>query len=224
MGAGACAPTIKPACVWAERDRAPARERADRTAENREALPPEQAVAAPVAEVDRDRLCVAATNQAARRRERDRELPRALCARFLPVTGRDERERELRLLFPRALAERSERGLEVRELVALRVPDRARFPSDRDRLPRRELARAEEAERLLLLLCRPCSRPAAGFARRDVFLPLALPAAVSRPMILLKLLCSPPAVSSSTSSARLFSSNFCSHSSHSMGSSEVSPL
>jgi len=176
-----------------------------------------------VAEVDRDRLWVAATNQAARRRERERELPRALCARFLPVTGRDERERELRLLFPRALAERSERGLEVREVVALRVPDRDRLPPDLDRLPRRELARAEEAERLLLL-CRPGSCPAAGFARRDVFLPLALPAAVSRPMILLKLLCSPPAVSSSTSSARLFSSNFCSHSSHSMGSSEVSPL
>src|SRR5690242_11818238 len=84
----------------------------------------------------RIRIVSMSPHYAARRRERDRELPRALCARFLPVTL--PLERELRPLFPRTLVLRPEREREERELLARRAPERFR---------RRELPRAEDAER-----------------------------------------------------------------------------
>ena len=95
---------------------------------------------------------------AARRRERDRELPRALCARFFPVTLAPERE--LRRLFPRALVVPPEREREERELVTRRAPERP---------VRRELPRAEDAERRLL--ARPSSRFAPRSERREVLRP-----------------------------------------------------
>ena len=109
---------------------------------------------------------------AARRRERDRELPRALCARFLPVIL--PVERELRRLFPRTLVLRPEREREERELVARRAPERlprSELPAVARREPerpeRRELPRAEDAERRLPARFDPEPRS----ARREVLRP-----------------------------------------------------
>jgi hypothetical protein len=93
-----------------------------------------------------------------------------------------------------------ERALTLRE----RAPAVLRLRVERVRVP--ELLRVEV--------------PARPLTRR-----LRLPVvAFCRPTSLLKLLCWPPAVSSCTSRASLFSSNFSNQSSQSMASSESAPL
>jgi hypothetical protein len=146
--------------------------------------------------------------------ERDEVLPervRDAVVRFAPP-ARDEalpervRDDVVRFAPPEredAVPERV-RELVVRELVVReRVPAVLGVPVERVRVP--EVLRVEVPERPL--------------ARRLLFV-----VAFSRPTSLLKLLCSPPAVSSCTSSARLLSSNFSNQSSQSMRCSESAPL
>ncbi len=69
-----------------------------------------------------------------------------------------------------------------------------------------------------------CPRLRSGWRRLARLSPSSRARAVSRPISLLKLLRSPPAVSSCTSSASLLSSNFWNQSSQSIGSSDCAPL
>ena len=71
---------------------------------------------------------------------------------------------------------------------------------------------------------RRCPLLRSGWRRLARLSPSSRARAVSRPISLLKLLRSPPAVSSCTSSASLLSSNFWNQSSQSIGSSDCAPL
>jgi hypothetical protein len=126
------------------------------------------------------------------------------------------RRREL-LELPLLLVRFIERTLVLREDAA-RLLLRSELPDALLRV--RELLPVLRAEVLLRL-------PEAAVRRDDELLRLRLLllcCAVSRLMILLKLLRWPLAVRSCTSSARLFSSNFSKNSSQAISSSEFSPL
>jgi hypothetical protein len=98
--------------------------------------------------------------------------------------------------------------------------DRELLLRDPDELPLRRSDPALEAARDVLR----CPLLRSGWRRLARLSPSSRACAVSRPISLLKLLCSPPAVSSCTSSASLLSSNFSNQSFHSMGSSDCAPL
>lgn len=140
-----------------------------------------------------------------------------------------ERPRPLVLLvlllerLPRVEADRAPADLfaDALRLLVFREP-----PSP-DADARRFVLRVEPAERVPAeRVCEPPRRaPLARTLRRLAFvLPRARACAVSRAISLLKLLCSPPAVSSCTSNARPLSSNFLNQSSHEIFSSESAPL
>lgn len=133
---------------------------------------------------------------------REEDVPLDELRERLPVARLLVRERPLRDWLPRE-----------RELLALFRPER-----DRLRLPLDAVRRLVLRERVPLLRREldlrdvpRCERP------RD-------PVAFSRLTSLLKLLFCPPAVWSCTSKAKPLSSNFWNHSSHSISSSEPSPL
>jgi hypothetical protein len=155
-----------------------------------------------------------------------RELSRTLPERFRP-------EPELRL-DPRALVfalrvvERDDRfsDLSLRpELLLLRPPAERRLEvpdAERRRDPLLErVVRVEPVPRVEPRLERPVRPWERSFRSSCICF---LSSAVSRLTSLLKLLCCPRAVWTCTSSARLLSSNFWSHSSQSTDCSESWPL
>jgi hypothetical protein len=146
-----------------------------------------------------------------------RELPLRLpVARERDAADREREEEVRRERLPEVERERLAVFARVERLDAdADFFAEVRFRGERDELPERERPREEEVDlRSLLLLEREVPR-----CEREFDL-----AAVSRLTSLLKLLCCPPAVWSCTSNARPLLSNLSNHSSHSISSSEPSPL
>ena len=174
------------------------------------------------------------------------ELVRPLRVLLLRVRERldfvPELLRRRRALLLRVFADREEPDvaraperlvLELRDDVLRRGDDLVAL-AERRLVPLLEVLRAVEREPLRFALDDDAERevadrpprvlamPLPRLARREVRWPRSLAAMVSRPTILLKLLRSPPAVVSCTSSARLLSSNLSKNSSQ-LISSRLSP-